>query len=599
MNFSHRSVIVVFLLGSSIAACNTSSPSVQNPRVTDTPVVTDRDEKFFAQALMPGTTYWISNMCNAKRLDVQRNLPASAVPNVQIRTADETLGQRWKLFYDGPGYVTLEAQSNRQVLSIGGGIKTDGGMTITLPKRTPTLLEQQWKVETAVNGFSILTARHSGKILQVRGASSVEGAQVEQGTNASKCHQRWKLTPVPVTLAPTALRLLYSPETGGLVKYDSRAETFARNSSTINQLPGNAIYLTTPGTYSLYGAPRDAAGVPYSCLSFVELPNGDPEDLNPRMDVSGQKCVRWPYSKSVWKAFLAPLKTANPKITKRIAVGTELQDFFDYPALLTDTAHWNQIITNIQHFLAAMKETDPTYIWVNDNEPYGRAPLTDYSKEYFKTVGSSFYPSIPQSQIRSRLTVLAKSWGSKIGQAIANNAPNITVLTLHGPYEGILQFDVGINDSTSVAAPIMNAIAGSQLYPPTNELAAWMFSGMIESSPTVNHIDGGELYELKLGKIRASATARKGLYNNIADTLKVSLPFASNQAAWSKVQIGFGFSSWLRFNTGGPLEYAQKVMEATRAASANGIVWAYKEDTGIDGYSLRNPYNVALKNAGF
>jgi hypothetical protein len=598
MNLSHRSSIAVFLLGMSFAACNTSSPATEIPAVNQNSSSGFEQDFLSAQALMSGTTYWISNMCNAKRLDVQRNVVAGAVPNVQIRTADSGLGQRWKLTYDAPGYFTVESQINKQVLSVGAALTNDGANAVTSLKGKPTPLEQQWQIFTTPSGISRMVARHSGKVLQVRASSSTEGAQVEQGTDTGKCNQRWQLVPV-VPPAPTALRLLYSPETGGLVKYDSRAETFARNSSLINQLPGNAIYLTTPGTYSLYGAPRDAAGVPYSCLTFAELPNGDPEDLNPTTDASGRKCVRWPYSKSVWKAFLAPLKTANPPITKRIGVGTELQDFFDYPALLTDTARWNQVITNIQHFLAAMKETDPTYIWVNDNEPYGRVPLTDYSKEFFKTVGSSFYPSIPQSEIRARLTVLAKSWGTKIGQAIASNAPNISVLTLHGPYEGILQFDVGVNDPTSVAAPIMKAIAGSQLYPPTNELAAWMFSGMIEASPTVNHIDGGELYELKLGKMQASATARKGLYNNIADTSKVSLPFASNQAAWSKVQIGFGLSSWARFNTGGPLEYAQKVMEATRAASANGIVWAYKEDTGTDGYSLTNPYNVALKNAGF
>jgi Ricin-type beta-trefoil lectin domain-like len=602
MNLSHRSIVAALLLGVIIAACNTSSPSVGNPTVGNPSVagpavVTDQDGSLSAQEVMAGTAYWISNQCNNKRLDIQRNIPVNVVPNIQIQAPNVNFSQRWNLISDASGYFVLQSQGNRRVLSIGRILMNDGANAISLPKAVPTSPEQQWQVTTDASGFSKLLVRHSNKVLQVRASSSADGAQVEQGTDAGQCNQRWKLTPIPV--AATALRLLYSPETGGLVKYDSRAETFARNSSIINQLPGNAIYLTTPGTYSLYGAPRDATGVPYSCLTFAELPNGDPEDLNPTTDANGHKCVRWPYSKSVWKAFLAPLKTANPPITKRIAVGTELQDFFDYPALLTDTARWNHIITNIQHFLAAMKETDPTYIWVNDNEPYGRAPLTDYSKEFFKTVGSSFYPSIPQSEIRARLTVLAKSWGTKIGQAIASNAPNISVLTLHGPYEGILQFDVDVNDPTSVAAPIMKAIAGSQLYPPTNELAAWMFSGMIEASPTANHIDGGELYELKLGKMQASATTRKGLYNNIADTSKVSLSFASNQAAWSKVQIGFGLSSWARFNTGGPLEYAQKVMEATRAASANGIVWAYKEDTGTDGYSLTNPYNVALKNAGF
>jgi hypothetical protein len=338
----------------------------------------------------------------------------------------------------------------------------------------------------------------------------------------------------------------------------------------------------------------DASGTPYRCLSFAELPNGDPEDLNPTFE-NGQKCVRWPYSKSVWKAFLAPLKTANPPIKKRIAVGTELQNFLDYPKLLTDTAQWNNAVLNLSHLLAAMKETDPSLIWVNDNEPYGNAPLTDYSKEFFKTEGSSLYPGIPQSEIRARLTVLAKSWGTKIGQAIAANASGITVLTLHGPYEGILEFDT----ANPASLAVMQRIAGAQLYPTTNELAAWMFSGMIEASPSANHVDGGELYELKLGKMQDSATTRKGLYTNIADVSKVRMPFASNQAAWSKLQIGFGFSSWARFNAGGPTEYAKKVMEGVRAASPGGIVWAYKEDTGTDGYSATNPYNVALKAAGF
>jgi Ricin-type beta-trefoil lectin domain-like len=592
MNLNRRSIVRLFLFGLALTACNPVGPVLEASvpqNVTEVDV-----DSLTSQAVSVGTTYWISNKCNAKRLDVQRNT-AGVTPNAQIRTGDGGLGQRWKVVNDASGYLTLESQGNKQVLSIGRALKNDGAVAVTAAKGNPTRSEQQWKIYDS-NGFSRVLVRHSGKVLQVRASSSMDGAQVEQGIDAGECNQRWKFTPVPVVPpAPTALRLLYSPETGGLVKYDSRAQTFARNSSIINQLPGNAIYLTTPGTYSLYGAPRDATGVAYSCLTFAELPNGDPEDLNPTTDASGQKCVRWPYSKSVWKAFLAPLKTANPPITKRIVVGTELQDFFDDPALLTDTVRWNQVIINIQHFLGAMKETDPTYIWANDNEPYGRAPLTDYSKEFFRTVGSSFYPSIPQSEIRTRLTVLAKSWGTKIGQAIASNAPNITVLTLHGPYEGIMQFDV----SNPVSDLVMNKIAGSQLYPETNELAAWMFSGMIEASPIANHIDGGELYELKLGKMQDSATTRKGLYNDIADTSKVSLPFASNQTAWSKVQIGFGLSSWARFNTGGPLEYAKKVMEATRAASANGIVWAYKEDTGSDGYSLSNPYNIALKAAGF
>jgi hypothetical protein len=275
-------------------------------------------------------------------------------------------------------------------------------------------------------------------------------------------------------------------------------------------------------------------------------------------------------------------------------VSTQTNDFIADPPLLTDTVRWNKIITNIQNFLGAMKESDPSYIWANDNEQYPYP--SDYRLEYYRTNGSSLYPSIPDNELKSRLTALAKGWGTKIGQAIANNAPNITVLTLHGPYEALFEFDV----PNPVTDALMNTIAGAQLYPESNELHAWMFSGMIEASPNANHVDGGELYELKLGKMKASFDARKDLYANaIGDASRIRLPFAANAAAWNRLQIGFGLDGVSAFNPGGPTEFAQKIMEAVRAASPNGIVWAYSDDTAVDNYAPSSPINLALKNAGF
>jgi Ricin-type beta-trefoil lectin domain-like len=596
MNLSRRSIIAIFLLGCAVSACNTSSPSTEvsesQDSLSEIEVSTDAVS---SQAVSLGTTYWISNKCNGKRLDIQRNTPAGASPNVQIRNSDNTLGQRWKLVNDASGFLTLQSQGNKQVLSIARALKSDGAAAVTLAKASPTRNEQQWKIYDS-NGFSRLVVRHSGKVLQVRGSSSSDGAQVEQGTDRGKCNQRWKFTAVPVTPptpTPMALRLLYPTDPSGNNKSDPRASTVARNSSVINQLPGNAIFVTVPGTYNLYGAPREN-GQDVPCLLYSELPNGDPEDTNPKLDADGNKCVPWPYSKSVWKAFLAPLKTANPAINKRIVVSTQTNDFVANPPLFTDTPRWNKIITNIQNFLGAMKESDPSYIWANDNEQYPYP--SDYRLEYYRTNGSSLYPSIPGDQLKSTLTALAKGWGTKIGQAIASNAPNITVLTLHGPYEAVFEFDT----TAPTAIALMNNIAGMQLYPESNELHAWVFSGMIEASPNANHVDGGELYELKLGKMKASFDARKDLYANaIGDASRIRLPFAANAAAWNKLQIGFGLDGVASFNPGGPTEFAGKIMEAVRAASPKGIVWAYSDDTEVDNYAPSSPINLALKNAGF
>jgi hypothetical protein len=596
MNLNHRSIVALLLLGLALGACNTSSSSTAVSESQDSIAEVEAStDALSAQAVSVGTTYWISNKCNGKRLEVQRNTPAGAVANVQIRGGDNTLGQRWKLINDANGYLTLESQGNQQVLSIVQALKNDGAAAVTLAKGNPTRNEQQWKIYNSSNGYSRLVVRHSSKVLQVRASSNSDGAQVEQGTDMGKCNQRWKFTALPVVPppAPTALRLLYPTNQKNKFIGSSKADVVAATSSVVNQLPGNAIIVTTSGSYNLY-SPRKDSGVLVDCPLFSEVPNGDPEDPNPRTDAQGNKCIPWPFSKSVWKAFLAPLKTANPKINKRIVVDMETTDFINDPPLFTDTVRWNKIITNIQNFLAAMRESDPSYVWGNDNEPY---PFpSDYHLEYYRTNGSSLYPSIPDNELKSRLTVLAKGWGTKIGQAIASNAPNITVLTLHGPYEALFEFDT----TAPAAIALMNNIAGAQLYPESNELHAWMFSGMIEASPNANHVDGGELYELKLGKMKASADARKDLYANaIGDATRIRLPFASNAAVWKKVQIGFGLDGTAPYNPGGPSEFAKKVMEAVAVASPNGVVWAYYDDVDSNDFLPTSPYNTALKNAGF
>jgi Ricin-type beta-trefoil lectin domain-like len=233
MNLSRRSIIAVFLLGVAMSACTTSSPATE---VQDSPSEIEAStDALSAQALSLSTTYWISNKCNGKRLDVQRNTAVGATPNAQIRNGNNTLGQRWKLVNDASGFLTLESQGNKQVLTIARALRTDGAAAVTLVKGNPTRNEQQWKIYDS-NGYSRLVVRHSGKVLQVRGSSSNDGAQVEQGTDRGNCNQRWKFTAVPVTPpmpAPTALRLLYPTDPSGNNKSDPRASVVARTTSTV------------------------------------------------------------------------------------------------------------------------------------------------------------------------------------------------------------------------------------------------------------------------------------------------------------------------------------------------------------------------------
>jgi hypothetical protein len=56
---------------------------------------------------------------------------------------------------------------------------------------------QQWKLEPVEGGYYKIVARHSGKVLDVAGASLAEGAIVHQWTYASDHNQQWKIEPVP------------------------------------------------------------------------------------------------------------------------------------------------------------------------------------------------------------------------------------------------------------------------------------------------------------------------------------------------------------------------------------------------------------------
>ena len=165
MNFNRSSILTIFLLVVAMSACNTSSPSTGISEVQGSiSEVEASTDAVSTQAVSLGTIYWISNKCNGKRLDLQRNTPTGMVPNVQVRNGENTLGQRWKLVNDTNGFLTLESQGNKQVLSIARALKNDGAAAVTLPKGNPTRNEQQWKIYDS-NGYSRLLVRHSGKVL--------------------------------------------------------------------------------------------------------------------------------------------------------------------------------------------------------------------------------------------------------------------------------------------------------------------------------------------------------------------------------------------------------------------------------------------------
>jgi hypothetical protein len=342
-------------------------------------------------------------------------------------------------------------------------------------------------------------------------------------------------TPVPPTDVGIGKTVLIYP-----ISSDTSADIVATKASTINALPGNAITVAVNATtYNFYQ---------------VRHPADD------------------------WRKGLAALRAAG--VTKRIYVKTEMSNFVNAPPLFTNDAHWNNIIIpNIVDLLTVLAEAK--YDWVNDNEPYPWAP--EYRKEFYRDPAEGdLYPGRAPAEVRN----LAYAWGEKIGAAIASKHPSCTVVTLHGPYEAIPGAD---------SFKIARGGQGGQLFPTSYSLAGELFAGMYESSASANHVDGGELYNLRsAGEFQLSSDTRAALY---ADPSK--LPFAKKPAQWRTLERGFGI--WSQASQGytmSPSEFTTATKNAIAAATPKAVVWLYIDDQQKAVYDLGHPFTKSLHDAG-
>jgi hypothetical protein len=341
---------------------------------------------------------------------------------------------------------------------------------------------------------------------------------------------------VPTTNVPTSGKtvLLYP------ISSDTSADVVAAKASTINALPGNAITVAVnSATYNFYQ-------------------------------------VR--HSADEWRQGLAALRKSG--ITKSVYVKTEASNFVAAPPLFTNTAQWNDIIIpNIVDLLTVLGEAK--YNWVNDNEPYPWAP--EARKEFYRDpADSDLYAGKAPADVRN----LAYSWGQKIGAAIASKHPTCTVVTLHGPYEAIPSAD---------SFKIARGGQGGELFPTSYALAGWLFAGMYENSGSANHVDGGELYNLRTAsEFQLSSDTRAALY---ADSSK--LPFAKTPAQWRGLERGFGiWSQAYQGYTMSPSEFTAATKNAIAAATPKAVVWLYIDDQQKAVYDLGHPFTKSLRDAG-
>ena len=91
-------------------------------------------------------------------------------------------------------YLTIVARHSGKVLDVWGASTADGAPTIQYPHHGGQ--NQQWRMQDLGGGYVRFVARHSSKVLDVSGASSLDGAAVHQWTNVDAPNQQWRLEAV-------------------------------------------------------------------------------------------------------------------------------------------------------------------------------------------------------------------------------------------------------------------------------------------------------------------------------------------------------------------------------------------------------------------
>ncbi|MEV6251554.1 RICIN domain-containing protein [Streptomyces sp. NPDC051742] len=131
--------------------------------------------------------YRITSVANGKALAAQGDALALVTPGTSAE-------QKWMLSTTGEGHHTLVNSVNGKLLDVSGQSTSDGAPVGVY--RPTTGSNQSWTFRSvAADTWTPLRMRHSGKCLDVTGASTADGAQVVQYNCGGATNQQWSLRP--------------------------------------------------------------------------------------------------------------------------------------------------------------------------------------------------------------------------------------------------------------------------------------------------------------------------------------------------------------------------------------------------------------------
>ncbi len=146
-------------------------------------------------------TYTLANLCSGKPLGVQGGSTANGAAIVQ-QAATGAGSQQWTLRATDGGYFRVVARHSGKGLDVSNAATSAGSPVAQWDLWGGT--NQQWKFEDVGSGTYELSPRHApGMRLDVRGASSADGAAVQLYGDNNTCAQRWRLSAAQASSTPT------------------------------------------------------------------------------------------------------------------------------------------------------------------------------------------------------------------------------------------------------------------------------------------------------------------------------------------------------------------------------------------------------------
>lgn len=150
-----------------------------------------------------GSYYKVTAKHSSKVLQVASSSQADGAQIQQGSVAGNgngTANQNWRIEYMGGGFYRLTARHSGKVLDVNAASTADGAKVQQWTSggnasSSPT--NQRWLIEDMGGGWCRITAEHSHKVLDVAGSSTAKNAIVQQWTDSIANNQLWKLQQVP------------------------------------------------------------------------------------------------------------------------------------------------------------------------------------------------------------------------------------------------------------------------------------------------------------------------------------------------------------------------------------------------------------------